>query len=271
MVAPTWNETSGVDHPAHLAEGWLVMKSVDGNVDIAATLAQAEAVSKGSTVSLSDTSGSHAMPITPLSKEAKEGLSEDVLAHIESLEKAAEAPAPVEAPVILTEAEEFAKAIDALPAGAREIVRKAQRDAAEASSIAKGLYDTQEDAKYEAFAKSLEHVPNVTAASAPAFRKMAETNPTEWETLSKSLIASEQMLAKSVLFTDIGTALVGTPGSAGETIEAMAKELQAADASLGFPEALAKAAEKASADPELQHLITTHRSESLRANSGAGE
>ena len=45
MVQPTIKEISGVDHPAHLSEGWLMMKGV--SPEIALQLARAEAIAKG--------------------------------------------------------------------------------------------------------------------------------------------------------------------------------------------------------------------------------
>ena len=46
MVRPRIKEISGVDHPAHLTEGWLLMK--DASPETAAILAQAEALAKSS-------------------------------------------------------------------------------------------------------------------------------------------------------------------------------------------------------------------------------
>ncbi len=215
--------------------------------------------------------------VEKLSKEARAALPNDTVAYIESLEKAQEAKTPV-APVATPEATalaEFEKAVAEMPEGARAILRKQQRDVTEARAIAKGLFDVQEDAKFEAFAKSLKHVPGIAivgdglADTVAKFRTMAENEPDAWEQVSKSLTSAENSLAQSALFGTIGTGHTGTPGSAGETIEGMAKALQEKDAELSFPEALAKAAEQASRDNPA--LIEQHRREQLHANANPGE
>ncbi len=206
------------------------------------------------------------MPET-LSAETLAALPEDVRKHIEALEKSA-APAPVASTEDADRAA-FEKAIGELPEGAREIVRKSQRDAAEAVAKATALDDAAKNGQFEAFAKSLSHVPHVTVEDAPRFRKMAEQNPEEWAAVSKSLIASENMLAKSAAFTEIGSGHGGAPGSAQEAIEAVAKQLSDADPTLGKAESFAKAAEKvAQENPE---LIAAHRTEQLRANASVGQ
>jgi hypothetical protein len=259
MVEPDINEISGVDHPAHLAEGWLMLKSRDASV-----LAQAEAVSKGRVPS---DNGSTQME---LSQDARAALPADAVAYIESLEKASKkVKKSKRGNSDDTARAEFEKAIESLPEAAREVLRKSQRETAEAKNIAKSLFDTQEDAKYEAFAKSLAHVPGITVESAKDFRKVAETDPAMWEQVSKSLTAAENALAQSPLFKELGSGHSGTPGTASETIESMAKSLQESDSALTYPEALAAAAERAGREnPE---LITRHRREQLAANATPGE
>lgn len=205
-----------------------------------------------------------------LSKDARAALPADAVAYIESLEKQASKKVKKAKKNGGDDARaEFEKAIESLPAAAREVLRKSQRETAEAKTIAKSLYDQQEDAKYEAFAKSLAHVPGVTKDSAAHFRKVAETDPAMWEQVSKSLTAAENALAVSPLFKELGSGHSGTPGTAGETIESMAKSLQESDSTLSYPEALAKAAEKAGR--ENPDLITRHRREQLAANATPGE
>ncbi len=257
MVEPTWKETSGVDRAANLVEGWLVMKSADPHT--AAVLAEAEQVAKGHNI------GSTTMQ---LSKDARAALPAETVAYIESLEKQLKPKKMKKQSAKAAEREAFEKAVADLPEGAREVLRKSQREAAEAQAIAKAMHDQQEDAKYEAFAKSLAHVPGVTAESAKTFRKMAEENPDEWASISKTLAASENALKASGMFKEFGSGHTGTPGSAGESIEAMAKAFQDAEPSLSYPEAVAKAAEKAAI--ESPDLIVNHRREQLRANATPG-
>ena len=73
MVRPRIKEISGVDHPAHLTEGWLLMK--DASPETAAILADAEAIAKG---------------IAPDAPEEETSMD-----HDEEFEKALEGMAPI--------------------------------------------------------------------------------------------------------------------------------------------------------------------------------
>lgn len=248
MVAPNINEVSGVDHPAHLMEGWLAIQKSSGDVspEMAALLGRAEALSKGvdlSTLSVDPDKGASTMPTETETATTAE-----------------------------TDAAAFEKAIANLPEEVRKGLLANQRRAIEAESLAKALLDERETTRFEAIAKELIHLPGVDSNSdeqsfAKTLRSVAAgTTPDQFDGLLKVLRAADGTIAKSAAFGEIGSDSPGSaPGSAGGSIEAIAKALVEADTTgeLTHAAAVAKAAMD---NPE---LYTQHRTETLRRNQEA--
>lgn len=260
MMAPKIKEVSGVDHPAHLAEGWLVQKGLNIDPDMAQILHQAECIAKGidpaATFDLSK--GSHTMPI---SDEARAALPADVQEYLKSVEAtAAEATAEVIKSAAQSaedvDAAEFEKSLAGLPEPVRKSIIEQQRKTAEALGFAKAVHDEREDAKFEAMAKSLDCLPGVGEGYGATLRKAAESNPTAFDDMFKSMTAANAAIRESGLFKSIGTGATGTPDAAG-SLEAMAKAAVAADTSgeLTYAAAVAQVAQD---NPE---LYAAHRKE----------
>lgn len=235
MVSPHLSEISGVDHPAHLVEGWLLMKSAGQSP-------------KGSQ-----------MPA--LTKEARESLTPEARAYVESLEGTVAKAASTD-----EDAEAFEKAVAALPEPARAALLKQQREAVEATAMAKALWNEREDGRFETIAKSLSHLPTEggTKAFAKSLREVAESvDEPVFEGILKTLRGADAALAQAGFFKEIGSSndSEGGTGSAQDQILAFAKELVKADPDLSHAEAVEKAA---FAHPELAGSL---RSQSLARNS----
>ena len=261
MVNPKINEVSGVDHPAHLIEGWLALK--DASPETILLLARAEAVAKGldpNTVTLRG----NEMP-DPLAKDVVEALPADVQSYIKALEDAAKGDDAVTktATAPLSEAEQFEKAMDSLPEPVREAVRKSQHEAAEAKAVAKTLFDASEDAKFAAIAKSLDHIPGTDDSFAADLRKVASVDQVAFDNIMKALKAANAGIAEGRLYKELGAAGDAAEGSGQAALEAVAKSLQKEDPKLSYEVALAKAAES---HPD---LYTQHRREYNAAQRGA--
>lgn len=255
-------ETSGVDHPAHLHEGFAVMK----NSGATPTTARAifEALGKDRTMpnartapaAKSTTGDQLAKGEELLGKlKATKGVDAalqpiiDALAQVwQDLRAAAEkadeetpapegagtvpaAPAvPVAAAAGDTNPEELLKS---LPEGVRLMIEKAQAGAqaaeakaAEALQKAAEERDTRLDA--EAIQKSkdtFKHLPVNHAVTAPKLRKLAGIDP-ELHTIVTELLVSADT-ASSDLFKEVGTASRGVPteNSALGEVENLAKAL----------------------------------------------
>jgi hypothetical protein len=238
MVKPKIREVSGVDHPAHLLEGWLMMK--DASPETAVLLAQAEAIAKGidpSTLAEETNMG--------LTDEVRAALPDDVRKYIGDLESdltvaKAAAAAPVD------DEAEFLKSLEGMAPTVKDAFLKSQRRVAEAEAVAKSLVDEREAGEFEAMAKSLVHLPKVTPSEfGPVLRKAAaSTDETTFGSILDVLKAADKAIAQSGLFREIGTGHGGTTDSALGSIEAVAKSLEEADPALTHAEAIVKAAEQ---------------------------
>lgn len=236
MFEPTITEISGVDHPAHLTEGWIVQKALD----------TAKGLDTGTLLPTRDPSKGSVMPITD---EARAALDPEVAEYVKSLEAAAVAPAPVD-----DSAEEFEKAMAGLPPAVRKAMVAQQRETVVTKAQLKALTDEREDAKFEAMAKALVHLPGVGDGFASVMRKAAESNPAAFEEVFKVLKSADTAVEQSGFYKEIGTGHTGAaPGE--DEIIAIAKAAVAKDPSLDLSEEIAKAAD---ANPD---LYAQHRKE----------
>lgn len=238
----------------------------DASPETLLLLVRAEAIAKGidptsmtlDSLNLDLSKGVGSMP-APLTDEQRSALDPTVASYLKSLEDA--------------EAERVAKAIDESDsdadaalfekslAGLAEPVRKSimaqQARNAENERMLKSLHNDSENAKFEAMAKSIAHLPGVDTdgAFASVMRKAATSNPTAFDGIFKVLKSADAAIVESGFFGEIGSALGGTPDSAVGSIEAIAKSLVKEDPTLSLADAFSKAAEE---NPE---LYAQHRKE----------
>lgn len=209
MVNLSIEETSGVDHPAHLHEGWLVMKAAD-----------AEAVDH-----LIDSAlGSEEDSVMKTAEELAEDLAkaEARIAELETIAKAAE-EAPADEPaeeVLLKEApeslrkafEDMQKAADEAKAAAveaQEALAKERNERADAEAITKAA-ETFKDLGLDA-----EKV-------GPALRRLAEFDADLAKSVEEVLTAANAKVESADIFAEMGKS--ATPqGGAYEQATALAK------------------------------------------------
>lgn len=191
MVNLNIEETSGVDHPAHLDEGWILMKNAD------------------------------------LSTEDFETI-EKMVALEADLAKAKERIAELESQVSNDPDEEDEddeeNLIKAAPAPVREALEKARKQAEEASEALRKERDLRLDA--EAVVKSEERFGNLTVSHdefGPAMRRLNELAPEIAEVVNKALDAANGQVESATIFAEIGSAPSPTSSSAYQKIESIAK------------------------------------------------
>lgn len=284
----TIGEISGVDHPAHLAEGWMVLKAAGASPEAMAQVEivedLVEAISKAAVIDpemlrlvgtevLDDTARATLASLTKATQEAtdmpdaidKASLSPEVLAYVESLEtqvtKAAEDAAAAAPEPKDDEATEIAKALDGLP----EVLRKAwlQKDAdlSEATAVAKAERDIRLDAEYLAKAKGFSNLTVDPKELAPLLRKVAEVDADLFVKVDQILKAADAQVAEADLFGTSGSAaIVEGDGSAQSELDSIAKAAVASGEAADYPTALAKAATD---NPD---LYAAHRRESIAAS-----
>jgi len=245
MVNLSIEETSGVDHPAHLHEGWLVVKSAD--------------VSTVNT--LLDTLTSNLMKEDEMSElkatnerltEALEALAkaEERIEELETTPEASDAPAEAtedstDAPTEDAPAEEAATDEEAAPAEEAsdedilksapeavvkmvEAVRAEKAEAVAKAAAAESALRKERDerADAEAVAKAREQFGSLAIDAekvAPALRRLASIDADLAKSLEDALSVANGQMESANIFAEIGKSKSGTSGTAWEQIEAIAK------------------------------------------------
>lgn len=217
-------ETSGVGHPAHLHEGWIVLKDAS-----AQTVASVFGSEEGAAVS------------DDVVKER-----DDALARVAELEKQL-------ADKVEKDADPYAGLPDSVRAAIRKSEERAERLEKQAQEDREALIKERETRlDTVAIAKSrdeLTHVAIDHEKVAPALRKFAAVDPEGAKAVEEVLKAADGQLESAGIFSELGkSSSTSETGGSLEKIEAFAKELRAADPKLTKEGAFAKAAE---AHPEL--------------------
>ena len=221
-------ETSGVDHPAHLNEGWVVMKHDD----------QSE-TSEGET-------------------EMTEEQNTDVLA--ESLVKAQERIAELETEletlrVEPTEVAEVAPTEEDIMKSVPEVVRvaleKARTDADEARTELRKEREARLDAQFVQKARDeWSHLTLDAELVGKAMRRLTETDAELAEVIEKALTSVNAQAESADIFAEIGT--VGRPDNSSTLgkVQSLAKSLVADGKAKTVEQAVA---DLISTDPSLYH------------------
>lgn len=174
-------EVSGVDHPAHLSEGWLVLKSATGLSDeeMAEVVAEARSLAKAESQSPSQEVG---MPDTP---QTTDTLDEDVFKSLpEPVRKALEESRLV-AETALTE------------------LRKERDSRLDVEAIAKARADYG-------------NIPGLVPEEfGPVVRKAAEADPEGVAEILKALATANAALAESALLKEVGSSVTPAAGGTG--------------------------------------------------------
>lgn len=217
MVGISIEETSGVDHPAHLAEGWLVMKAASPtDVD---TL------------------------ISKMSPKEDSEMDKDEKAPEETEDKDDEMDKSVEA-VLKAAPEPLRKMVESLQKSADEALLKA---AAAEESLRK---EREERADAEAIAKARDAYPNLNLDAervGPGLRRLAAIDADLAKSIEETLASANAVAESSAIFAELGKSARPT-GSAYEKAESMAKARVEEGSAATFEQALT---DVLSADPNL--------------------
>lgn len=245
-------ETSGVDHPAHLHEGFAVMKNANSttaraifqalgkerNMPNARTAPDASTTATTTVGKGDELLGKLTKAVDPALQPIVDALAQvwqDLRAAAEKADEETPAPegagtvpavpaAPVAASAESTDPEELLKA---LPGPVREMLEKARSDAA--SALEKAAREEGLRLDNEAIQKSREtfkSLPMDHATVAPQLRQLASVNPGLAKSVTELLVSADT--ASSNLFKEYGTASRGLPtaDSAKGEVEELAKSLQ---------------------------------------------
>lgn len=232
-------ETSGVDHPAHLHEGWVVMKNA--GAETVESLFGALNTKKEVTPMAAD------QPTTPSKEEYDALVAKAAKLEAENAELLAKAAAPADPQ------EELLKSV---PESVRVMLAKAAADADEArAEVAKAREDVAKEREARLDAAAIVESRSMFkalafdhATVAPALRKFADADPDTAKAIAEVLKAAEGQLESAGIFQELGKSADQVEKSATAKIEEAATALRTADPTLTPSTAFAKALE---ADPAL--------------------
>lgn len=235
-------ETSGVDHPAHLAEGWIVCKS--------ATAKDVEGIFGTLTTEGNATMATNDQTAAPTVADLQKALADketELAATKDALTKATAKP---EEP---TSKEEMLKG---LPAPMREMILKAEADA---EDLRKQAETTREELQKERDARLDERA--ITEAEGmfksvavdpktvgPALRRLEAYDADLHKSVTEALKAADAQLFTAGVFKEIGNGDPAATAPAMSRIDQATEEVLKADSTLTRPQAMAKAV---AADPTL--------------------
>ena len=235
MVNLSIEETSGVDHPAHLHEGWLVMKAASGEaVDQVLTKREDEAPGdeKDTEEDLMENEKEDTMKEEKPSYEDLEAMLEKANARMAEMEKEMDAMKPKEK--AKGDMEDDDELPEFLRKEAPESVRKAyetmQKAVADAQAQAEAAEvelrkERAERADAEAVVKARESYGNLgldPEMVGPALRRLSESDADLAKSVEDVLTAANAKVESADIFTEIGKS-ARPSGSAYEKAEALAK------------------------------------------------
>lgn len=246
MVNLAIEETSGVDHPAHLAEGWLVMKAADP-----------DAVADAMGIPTDDPDASAVEPSVLKSNDAQEGhmekSTEDRLDEaLTALAKAESRIAEMEKEMASRggsdnemETEDDEDMMKAAPESVRKAFEAMEKQAQEAAAKAEAaeqtlLKERGERADADAVAKARETFGALGLDAeqvGPALRRLAEVDETLAKSVESTLLAANAKVESADIFSEIGSSPVQT-GSAFHKAESMAKAAVADGTAATYEQAL---------------------------------
>lgn len=235
MVNLAIDETSGVDHPAHLDEGWLVIKSVNPT-DLEGVLDDSLAEEE------SDMAYEAEAPETEQQVEKSADEVATLKKKVADLEaKLAESSKEEDGEVekSLDPTEEFLKSAPESVVRMFESVRK-EKD--EAVAVLQKERDEKADSEAIAKAKGWANLNLDAEKMGPALRKMATIDP-ELAKQVETVFASLNAQAESAnIFAELGKSMGGASGDALGQFTAMAKSMQEEGKATSFEDAMSKVA-----------------------------
>ena len=252
MVRLAVDETSGVDHPAHLSEGWLVMKSANAEEIEAvldslteSTITKEDSVSDENTVVTEDEvvaeakaeatetespANDEAKDATPDSEVEKAKKSSDPMDQMDG-ESDAEYAKRMKKIAMEKSAEPIAKAVAFEKARADEAVALLQKER-----------DERADADAIAKAKNWNNLPLEAEKVGPALRRLAMIDESLAKSIEGILEAVNTQAKTSNLFAEIGKSVDSSSTGAYDRLTAIAKAAVETGVAGSFEQAFADAA-----------------------------
>lgn len=241
LVRLSIKETSGVDRPAHLHDGWAVMKSASQS-DVTAVLDELrpEAFANGHTAEV-DKSTEVAFPVEAdafavIQTPQEETMSEQML-------KAAEV-------VVIPEVASEEEIIKAMPAIIKKMLDESKANAEsalfKAAASERALIAEREARADEAAVIKAAEWSNLVSDPTilgPALRRLAETDTILANEVVKALDSANSLLESNVVFKEVGSSEAPAADDAYSKMENLAKAAVASGVAPSFEAALLSVAQ----------------------------
>jgi membrane protein involved in colicin uptake len=261
MVGLNIEETSGVDHPAHLQEGWLVIKSENSGVDDLlsdlqanqepdASLLTEETMPQDEKVELA----AHTPEEDKKEKMSYGDMEEKLKQMTEELEKTKAELEKTKGKMKKKDDDEVEKedSVDSLIKSAPEPLRKmlasleqekteALAKAAQTEEVLKSERTTRANAEAIAKAKAWNFLSLDAEKIGPALRQLAEVDADLAKSVVDALTSVNAQAESANIFAEIGKSANPTSGSAYEQLTSMAKSATEGKKGLTFEQAFSDA------------------------------
>lgn len=251
MVNLAIEETSGVDHPAHLHEGWLVMKSADESEIqrvLDETLTEEDSMSENTTTTATDEQVEKADMTL---EEAMNKIAElqAKLVELESSEKEDE----MEMSKSETEEVDFLKSA---PEPVVKMIEDLRKQAADATEELRKERESKADAEAIEKAKGYTNLNLDAEKIGPALRRLSVIDEDLAKSVEDILSSVNAQAESSNIFAEIGKSADFTTDGAYSRMTAMAKSAVEEGVAKSFAQALA---DIASSNPELYSQYLTEK------------
>jgi hypothetical protein len=207
MVALKVLETSGVDHPAHLEEGWIVMKSATKEANVSEEVLMDPSLEEA-----------YIERVVELEKAL-----EASHAQIEEMEKAKYAAGDMEPEDDEEEEDEEAEMMKSLPQPVREMLEKAANEATYAKEELRKEREARRDEEFVQKAAAWQHLTVDAKDLGPALRRLTDIDANLASQVEKALSAANAQSESASIFDEIGRGSRPDDGSAYAKVESMAK------------------------------------------------
>ena len=260
MVGLNIEETSGVDHPAHLQEGWLVIKSENSGVDDLLSDLQANQEPDASLLTEETMPQDEKVELAaPMADDGKEKMSygdmeEKIKKLTEELEKTKAELEKTKGKMKKKDEDEVEKedSVDSLIKSAPEPLRKmlasleqekteALAKAAETEEVLKSERTTRANAEAIAKAKAWNFLSLDAEKIGPALRQLAEVDADLAKSVEEAFASVNAQAESANIFAEIGKSANPTSGSAYEQLTSMAKSASEGKSGLTFEQAFSDA------------------------------
>ena len=255
MVNLAIEETSGVDHPAHLHEGWLVMKSADESEVqrvLDETLTEEESMPEVTQDDVTTTA-------TDEQVEKAEMTIEEAMKKIAELESKIASYETKEDEVEMSKSEETSDEAEFLKSAPESVVKMIEdfkKQAADATEELRKEREAKADAEAIEKAKGWSNISLDAEKIGPALRRLSTVDADLAKSVEELLTSVNAQAESANIFAEIGKSADFNSGDAYGRMTAMAKSAVEEGVAKSFEQALA---DVATSNPELYSQYLTEK------------